>query len=236
VRAQALRSPKIVSFGKPAASLAANRWRFVLSADPAAAEDRRALAPVSTASLVARVRGALARQGALGVAGFARVLRLLDDRRSGRLDRSHVKWGLLDRGVDLSEEEFDLLLDALDRERDGLVRYSALLDALCQHVPASLDAKIDALYDRLSPSASPSSSSLTLDALAKALDAKALPRPPAGAASDADVLALWLSQWDAADERAALVSRADFLAFFRRVAATYASADAFADDLDRFFP
>lgn len=108
--------------GAGPAALPGNRWVFVTSSDPSAAVDRRGLRELSPEVLLAQVKQAINSRGAYAFRGLSKAFRTMDDRGDGRLDREDFKFGLRDYGVMLTDEEFEMVMEAFDRDGNGLIR------------------------------------------------------------------------------------------------------------------
>ena len=112
--------------GAGPAALPGNRWVFVTSTDPSAAVDRRGLRELSAEVLLAQVKTSINKLGAYAFRGLSKAFRNMDDRGDGNLDREDFKFGLRDYGVILADEEFDMVMEAFDRDGNGLIRYDSL--------------------------------------------------------------------------------------------------------------
>jgi Ca2+-binding EF-hand superfamily protein len=54
----------------------------------------------------------------------------MDDRGDGILDKEEFRWGLHDFGIDLTEDEFQIVLKIFDRNQDGVVSFKEFVSEL----------------------------------------------------------------------------------------------------------
>ena len=108
------------------AQLPHNRWSFVMSETPEAAVDERMFLPMTPAGVLAVLRARL--QGATGA--LKQAFEGMDDRGDGILDKEEFRWGLRDFGIDLTEDEFQIVLKVFDRNGDGVVSFKEFVGEL----------------------------------------------------------------------------------------------------------
>ena len=73
------------------------------------------------------MRAALATRGTKTIRGMGRAFRIIDDSGNRKLDKQEFYWGIKDLGVSISKRESEILIEALDTDKDGLVNYDEFL-------------------------------------------------------------------------------------------------------------
>ncbi|KAA0145592.1 hypothetical protein FNF28_07855 [Cafeteria roenbergensis] len=217
------KSSGIVTRDRPRPAQAPNRWAILLSEDAAAAEDRRDFRPLTADAIVDKVRLALRERGTYGIRALGKAFRILDDRRDGRLDREDLKWGLFDFGLRLSDEEFEMLLDAVDTSGDGLVSYDEFLLAVRGPMNERRRAVVEEAFRKLDRDGS---GEVTAEDLAGVFSAKFDEGVRAGTRTEAQALREFLSQWDTLDADGR-VTLDEFCRYYDDVSASVDSDDYF---------
>eukprot|EP00949_MAST-11_sp_MAST-11-sp1_P002871 g2871.t1 len=106
-----------------------NQWVIVTAAEPNAAVDSRSFTQISTDIVLQRIRAGLGATAG-GVDGLLSGFRVMDDRGNGCLDREDFRWGLSDYGINLTDEEFDILHRSFDNKGDTVIAYEDVIAAL----------------------------------------------------------------------------------------------------------
>lgn len=220
VTCQTLRS---TGRGSGGAALPGNRWQIVTAADAAAAVDTRDLRKLTPEALFARVRATIASGGAYSFRGMARAFRVMDDRGDGNLDREDFRWGLRDYGVYLSEEEFDMIFEAFDRDSSGLVSLTEFLAAMRGPLNERRAAVVDRAFAKLDKDGS---GHVTIDDLKGVYDLKFHPGVQAGKVSEDAALGEFLGNWDVKDADG-LVTKEEFRQYYVDVGASMDSDEYF---------
>ena len=63
-----------------------------------------------------------------GCIGFSSLCEMLDDRKTGDIDRQNFKFALRDYGIDVNNEQFDLAV--ANFEKNGTVNFASFLEAI----------------------------------------------------------------------------------------------------------
>ena len=106
--------------------------RFVTSKDPRDAEDKRVFREMTPDLLLEKIRRVVSQRvgGFMGVRALTRSFQSMDAAGDGFLDRDDFSVGLSRFGVQLSNQESDMLVSAFDKDRDGLVSCTEFLTRL----------------------------------------------------------------------------------------------------------
>ena len=106
--------------------------RFVTSKDSRSAEDKRVFREMTPDLLLEKIRRVVSQRigGFMGVRALTRSFRNMDSGGDGFLDRDDFCVGLSKFGVQLSNQESDMLVTAFDKDSDGLVSCTEFLTRL----------------------------------------------------------------------------------------------------------
>lgn len=218
----------IVTTERARAAREPNRWTFCLAPDPAMAKDTRAFRPLTAEALLDKVRAVLKARGTYGIRALGKAFRILDDAGDGKLDREDLKWGLFDYGLRLSDEEFEMLLDAMDENGDGLISYDEFLFAVRGPLPEARRAVVLEAFAKLDKDGS---GHITLEDLRTVFNSKFDEQVRSGKRTEDQALADFLSQWDTIDKDG-MVTQEEFLRYYDDVSASIDS-DAYFETMLR---
>ena len=84
----------------------------------------------SIEDLVTEVKNKILHRSSGGIKGIARIFRAMDDNGNRQLDVEDFRWGFIDYGFNLSQEEAQHLVTHFDRDGNGTVSYDEFLRAL----------------------------------------------------------------------------------------------------------
>lgn len=197
--------------GAAVAAQPTNQWTFVTADDPRKAEVTRELVPLSAEALLDDIKQVLISRGAHGIAGVGRVFRIMDDRGDRKLDREDIKYGLRDCGLHLTDEEFEVVLQRFDRNRDGLIDFDEFLVALRGEINDFRRTFIQEAFRRLDKDGS---GEVTLADIKMAYDASQNPAVQSGQQTADDCLRQFMSQWDTL-KRDGIVTYEEFEEYYK---------------------
>ena len=89
-----------------------------------------ALQAFSIEDLIAEVKAKILERSSGGIKGIARIFKAMDDNGNRQLDIDDFRWGFIDYGFNLTQDEARQLLDHFDRNGDGVISYDEFLRAL----------------------------------------------------------------------------------------------------------
>ena len=76
------------------------------------------------------MKAKILQRSAAGIKGIARIFKAMDDNGNRQLDVEDFRWGFIDYGFNLSQEEAQQLLAHFDRDGNGTVSYDEFLTTL----------------------------------------------------------------------------------------------------------
>ena len=179
--------------------------------DPAAAE------------ILAQVRAALRKRGAHGIHGIGRTFRNLDDNGDRGLDRNDLATGFRDRGLELTPEEIDTLATAFDKDGSGRVSFDEFLAGLRGPMSHARLSLVHAAYDKLDVT---DDGKVKLDDIQAQYDFTQSEDVLSGDKTLDEAAADFLDQWDTIKDDN-IVSRDEFVAYYRGVSSSIDSDDYF---------
>lgn len=207
--------------GAGGAALPGNRWQFVTASDPAAAVDKRDLREVTPEVLIAQVKEAINKRGAYAFRGLSKSFAAMDDRGDGNLDREDFKYGLRDYGIHLTDEEFDIVMEAFDRDGNGFISLTEFLAALRGELSAARREVVMHAFAKLDADCS---GKVTIDDLRAVYNVQSHPGYSEGAEERA--YEEFLNNWDVQD-RDGIVTASEFLQYYGDVGAGIQDDDYF---------
>jgi len=177
-----------------------------------------------TRSAVERVRLKIAERGGLnGIRTLAKILASIDSKGDKRLDREELKVGLRELGVTLSDREVDVVLNAFDRNKDGVVDFEEFLRGIRGSLSARRRALILLAFDRLDTDGS---GVVTLDEVRAKYDTSKHPEVISGKKTPDEVLVEFMSQWEGG-VKDGHVTKDEFLDYYKDVSASIDTDDYF---------
>ena len=107
-----------------------NIWFAVGAPNASYAKPMEELQAFSVEDLIAEVKAKILERSAGGIKGIARIFKAMDDNGNRQLDIDDFRWGFIDYGFNLTQEEARKLLEHFDRNGDGVISYDEFLRAL----------------------------------------------------------------------------------------------------------
>lgn len=184
---------------------------------PAGAEDPAAK------ELLGRLRAAARRRGAHGIHGIGRMFRIMDDNGDRGLDERDLRTGFADYGVDLSEDDLKILMAAFDKDGSGRVSFDELLAGLRGEMNHHRLSLVHAAYDKLDVTGD---GKVDLEDIRKAYNFSQSEAVLSGEKTVEEAAEDFLDQWDTIKDDN-IVSREEFLNYYRGISASIDSDDYF---------
>ena len=107
-----------------------NIWFAVGAPNASYAKPMEELQAFSVEDLIAEVKAKIIERSAGGIKGIARIFKAMDDNGNRQFDIDDFRWGFIDYGFNLTQEEARKLLEHFDRNGDGVISYDEFLRAL----------------------------------------------------------------------------------------------------------
>lgn len=95
--------------------------------------------------LIKEVKAKILDRSSGGIKGIARIFKAMDDNGNRQLDMEDFRWGFIDYGFNLTQEEAAQLMQHFDRDGNGTVSY----DEFLQTLKVSIDTAIDRWSDKI---------------------------------------------------------------------------------------
>jgi calcyphosin len=121
------------------------------------------------------------------------------------------KWGLYDYGVHLTDEEFDLVLGAFDRNNDGMIDFTEFLVTLRGDLSPARLVLIEEAFRRLDKDGS---GVVTLSDLVAVYSTKFHPEVIAGRKTHEQAVTEFMSQWDTKDKDG-IITYDEFVEYYK---------------------
>uniref|UniRef100_A0A7S1CH19 EF-hand domain-containing protein n=1 Tax=Bicosoecida sp. CB-2014 TaxID=1486930 RepID=A0A7S1CH19_9STRA len=178
-----------------------------------------------TRSAVERVRRVIAERGGLnGIRTLARIMATMDDSGNRKLDRDEFKYGLRDYGLELPEKDFDKVLTAFDRNGDGVIDFDEFLRGVRGKLNKRRRDLILMAYDVLDKDGSGIVDRRDIEA---AYDVSQNPDVVSGKKTADEALTEFMSQWEGATTTDGIITREEFLDYYKDVSASVDDDDYF---------
>lgn len=201
-----------------------NEVELVTSSSPALAVDNREFRRMTPDLLIEKIRGVMKRRaGSYGLRALARGFRTMDIGRDGLLSREDLAVGLLKRGLNFSNQECDVVLDAFDTNGDGFISIAEFTRALRGPMNNRRVDLVLMAYDNVLDT--DRSGVVSFDEICDAYDAKNHPDVVKGVVSETDALRAFASHWDKDGD--GTVTRQEFLDYYADISACIDSDDVF---------
>lgn len=173
--------------------------------------------------LIAEVKAKILQRSSGGIKGIARIFKAMDDNGNRQLDVEDFRWGFIDYGFNLTQEEAQHLVNHFDRDGNGTVSYDEFLRALKGQLNESRKVWIKAAYDKLDVN---KDGQVTLADIAQIYDASEHPEVKEGKKTPDQVFQEFMSQWDT-QEADGIVTFAEFCEYYEGVSCSIDRDDYF---------
>jgi Ca2+-binding EF-hand superfamily protein len=207
-----------------------NVWMICTAADPSQEEEKLPAEGVGTSAetLISQVKQRLLERGAYGIRGLARVFQNMDENRNRILDPEDFKWGLINYGIVLSDDDVKTLVRHFDRNRDGYVNFDEFLTTLKGQMNDARMRLVGLAYSKLDKNGD---GTVKLDDIAQIYNASRHPEVLQGKKTEEQVFREFISMWDTqvAD---GVVTLQEFARYFEDVSASIDS-DAYFEAMMR---
>ena len=200
-----------------------NVWRIFTSESPDQAEEKEEVRVLPPEAILAGVKKTLLERGAYGIRGLAKVFKNMDDNGNRLLEPEDFKWGLINYGIYLKDEELRSLMQAFDRNGDGVVNFDEFLTTLKGQINQRRLSLVALAYEKLDKN---KDGRVTLDDIAKIYDASKHPEVRAGRMTEEQVFRQFISMWDT-EKPDGIVTLREFARYYEDISASIDSDDYF---------
>ena len=190
--------------------LTQNRWQFVTAEDPKDAVETRAFSAMTPEVVLRKIKDTIKGRGVHGIRALARMFRIIDDRGNGLLDREEFKFGLMDYGINITEEEFDMVMSVFDANGDGVISFDEFIGAISDPPNEFRQQYINAAYAKLDVNGD---GQVTIDDVKLRYNCSKHPDVVAGRKTENEVLGSFMSLWDT-QEKDGIVTIAEFTKYY----------------------
>jgi len=232
-------SSRRTSSGKPAGPASSGHW-FARAQDSTGDEylrgsSARVTLPADVSSNVGfRTRAeplvlqklrdkVVTRGGSNGIHTLGRVLRIMDDSGDKLLDRSELKNGLEDYGVECTDQELSQLFSFLDTDKSGKISFDEFLVGIRGPMNPRRLGLVSLAFKKLDRTGD---GVVTLEDLEMSYDASHNPDVKSGKLSKAEGLREFLNQFDTIDQDG-IVTEEEFAEYYKNVSGSIDGDDYF---------
>lgn len=163
------------------------------------------------------------RAGSNGIHTLGRVLRIMDDSGDKSLDRSELKYGLLDFGIECTDDEVSDVFEYLDRDHSGKISFDEFLVGLRGPIAKRRVDLIRLAFQQLDRT---KDGVVTLEDIEDVYDTSYHPDVRSGKLTHAEALRDFMAQWDTI-EQDGIVTEEEFLEYYKNVSASIDNDDMF---------
>jgi Ca2+-binding EF-hand superfamily protein len=168
-------------------------------------------------------RAVLQRCGAGGLHSLGRSFRILDDDGSRQVNINELSSGIADLGFHVEMKDLQILLAAVDKNNSGSLSFEEFVVAVRGDISPRREALINMAFDTLDRTGD---GTVQADDICRCYDVRQHPEVQMGVMGEDQALNHFLSQFDSV-ERDGIVTRREFLEYYRSVSASIDGDDYF---------
>ena len=165
----------------------------------------------------------IARGGANGIKGFARLLSIMDDSGDKKLSKEEMMYGLRDYGLTVSKTELEQLFLIFDRDKNGFIDVDEFLIGVRGDLNDRRKRLIKMAFDILDTDGS---GFITVDEMNEKYDVSCNPEVQQGKITPAQAMQQFMKQWDRLDGDG-MVSVEEFEDYYKGVSSSIDGDDYF---------
>ena len=171
-----------------------------------------------------KIKDTIKGRGVHGIRALGRMFRIIDDRGNGLLDREEFKFGLIDYGINITEEEFDMVMSVFDANGDGVISFDEFIGAISDPPNEFRQQYINAAYAKLDVNGD---GQVTIDDVKLRYNSSKHPDVVAGRKTENEVLGSFMSLWDT-QEKDGIVTIEEFTKYYSDISASVDDDEMFA--------
>eukprot|EP01063_Lacrimia_lanifica_P031469 TRINITY_DN5195_c0_g1_i1.p1 TRINITY_DN5195_c0_g1~~TRINITY_DN5195_c0_g1_i1.p1 ORF type:complete len:300 (+),score=117.52 TRINITY_DN5195_c0_g1_i1:61-960(+) len=156
----------------------------------------------------------LARGGKNGVRSVTRILRLMDDNGDRNLDREELRTGMRDYGIDMNDDELDIVMHHFDSDDSQKISVTEFLVGLRGKMSPERIQVVKLAFTRLDKSGD---RSVTMRELMNVYHTEEHPDVLSGEKTAEEVLAEFAADWDRNGD--AVITEQEFINYYKDISA-----------------
>jgi len=200
-----------------------NIFAFVTSDDPSlAVEDRNLPPPLTAEGLIAKVLSVLRSRSKNAIRNLKSAFRAMDEAGDFKLDKEDLKWGLRDLGVEMDNEQFNILFGYFDKTGDGIVSLTEFISAVRGPMSEARVSVVMKAYDVLDKDGS---GMVTVDDVLAAYNLASDPMVAEGVKSAEEAAKEFMSMWETTAD--GMVTKEEFVEYYNDLSAEIDSDEEF---------
>eukprot|EP00606_Chrysophyceae_sp_TOSAG23-5_P000814 GSChrysophyteH2.ASY1.ANO1.1620.1 assembled CDS len=158
-----------------------------------------------------------------GIKGLQRTLLIMDDSGDKKLDKSELKYGLRDYGVDMNTRELDEIFCYFDRDGNGFIDITEFLVGIRGELNERRKKLIRMAFDILDVDGS---GYITVEEIAEVYDVSQNPDVTMGKKTEREALREFMGQWERGDKDG-VVTHEEFEDYYKEISASIDGDDYF---------